>query len=352
MKNQNTLYLTTPGTVLVRDHLTLRVEIEKQTKLAVPIHHLESICAFGQVVITPPAMSLCWDHQVAIHYHTENGYLLARVTGSGDTSYLLRQAQYKAAESSPKAWHIARQIIAGKLQNSRTNLLRSKREADSEVDKDSLANASKETARLIKQLARQNIPTENIPTREALDTVRGIEGIGAKIYFDQLTHMLKQQRDTFRFTNRTRRPPRDRINCLLSFLYALLRHDCLAALTTASLDPYVGWLHATRPGRPAAALDLMEEFRPWLSDRLAITLINRKQIDPKHFQTREGGAVEFSDKGRKEVIQAWQHRKQTEVTHPLFKQTLTVGKLFHVQAKLLARHLRGDIPDYLPYTPR
>jgi CRISPR-associated protein Cas1 len=352
MKNQNTLYLTTPGTVLVRDHLTLRVEIEKQTKLAIPIHHLESVCAFGQVIITPPAMSLCWDHQVAVHYHTENGYLLARVTGSGDTSYLLRQAQYAAAADPECAWAIARQMVAGKLQNSRTNLLRSKREATAEDDQTKLAFASRETARLIRQLGQARQPSQGTPLREAIDPIRGTEGIGAKLYFESFTPMLKQQRDKFQFTGRTRRPPRDRINCLLSFLYALLRHDCLAALTTASLDPYVGWLHATRPGRPAAALDLMEEFRPWLADRLALTLINRRQVEPRHFREREGGAVEFTDTGRREVIQAWQKRKQAELHHPLFKEEIRLQQLFPIQARLLARHLRGDIPDYLPYIPK
>ena len=164
--------------------------------------------------------------------------------------------------------------------------------------------------------------------------------------------MLKQQREDFRFVTRTRRPPRDRINCLLSFIYALVRHDCLAALTTAGLDPYVGWLHATRAGRPACALDLMEEFRPCLAERLALTLINRRQIESKHFRVREGGAVEFTDRGRKEVIQAWQRRKQTEVKHPLFIQNIRLGQVFSIQARLLARKLRGDIPDYIPYIPK
>ena len=148
---------------------------------------------------------------------------------------------------------------------------------------------------------------------------------------------------------RTRRPPRDRINCLLSFIYALVRHDCLAALTTAGLDPYVGWLHATRAGRPACALDLMEEFRPCLAERLALTLVNRRQILSKHFRQREGGAVEFTDRGRREVIHAWQQRKQTEVKHALFKKNIRLGQVFSVQSKLLARKLRGDIPDYIPF---
>lgn len=349
---QNTLYLTTPGTVVLRDHLTLRVQIEKQTRLTVPIHHLEGICAFGRVVVTPPAMALCWAHQVAVHYHTENGYLLALVSGSGDTRYLLRRAQYAAADNPQKAVRIARQFVAGKLQNSRSNLLRSAREASSLSDRDRLSGAVAELARLIHRLGNTSLVAPSCELRKALDPIRGFEGLGAKIYFSVFRYMLKQQREDFRFVTRTRRPPRDRINCLLSFIYALVRHDCLAALTTSGLDPYVGWLHATRPGRPACALDLMEEFRPCLAEKLALTLVNRRQIDSKHFREREGGAVEFTDRGRREVIQAWQRRKQAEVKHSLFKQPIRLGQVFSIQAKLLARKLRGDIPDYIPFIPK
>ena len=349
---QNTLYLTTPGTVVHRDHLTLRVKIEKETRLAVPIHHLESICAFGQVVVTPPAMALCWEHQVAIHYHTENGYLLAQVLGSGDTRYLLRRAQYAAAENPDEASRLARQFVVGKMQNSRTNILRASREADDDSDQARLSEAATELAKLIRRLGNISPLSPDCSLREALDPIRGLEGLGARAYFSVLQYMLKQQREDFRFAARTRRPPRDRINCLLSFIYALVRHDCLAALTTAGLDPYVGWLHSTRAGRPACALDLMEEFRPCLAERLALTLINRRQIGPRHFREREGGAVEFADQGRKEVIRAWQERKKAEIRHPLFKEPILLGQVFSIQAKLLARNLRGDIPEYIPFIPK
>ena len=349
---QNTLYLMTPGTLVTRDHLTLRIKVDKETRLTVPIHHLESICAFGQVVVTPPAMALCWEHQVAVHYHTKNGYLLAQVLGSGDTRYLLRRAQYATADSPQDASRIARRFVAGKLQNARSNLLRSAREADGDLDRERLTGAAAELARLIRQLGEAAPVTEGCGLRETLDPIRGLEGLGGKIYFSVFQYMLKQQQEDFRFVTRTRRPPRDRINCLLSFIYALVRHDCLTALTTAGLDPYVGWLHATRAGRPACALDLMEEFRPYLAEKLALTLINRRQIEPKHFREREGGAVEFTDRGRKEVIQAWQLRKQTKVKHVLFKQHIRLGQVFSIQAKLLARKLRGDIPDYVPFVPK
>jgi CRISPR-associated protein Cas1 len=182
--------------------------------------------------------------------------------------------------------------------------------------------------------------------------VRGGEGAAAQAYFAAFDGLLKQQREVFTFITRTRRPPRDRINCLLSFLYALVRHDCAAALTSIGLDPFVGFLHAERPNRPALALDLMEEFRPWLADRLAVTLINRQQIGPDDFNLREGGAVEFTDAGRKRVLTAYQQRKQETLNHPLLDQNLRLGQFPFVQARLLARHLRGDISDYVPFVPK
>jgi CRISPR-associated protein Cas1 len=186
----------------------------------------------------------------------------------------------------------------------------------------------------------------------ALDRLRGAEGMGAVTYFGVFSLFLKQQREDFGFAGRNRRPPRDRINCLLSFLYAVVRHDCIAALTSVGLDPFVGFLHAERPNRPALALDLMEEFRAWLADRLAVTLVNRQQVGPEHFRVREGGAVEFTDAGRKLVITAYQQRKQETLTHPLLEQEFRIAQFPFVQARILARHLRGDIPDYVPFVPK
>jgi CRISPR-associated protein Cas1 len=182
--------------------------------------------------------------------------------------------------------------------------------------------------------------------------LRGAEGMGSVTYFGVFSLLLKQQREEFGFAARSRRPPRDRINCLLSFLYALVRHDCIAALTSVGLDPFVGFLHADRPNRPALALDLMEEFRPWLADRLAVTLVNRQQVGPDHFRVREGGAVEFTDAGRKLVITGYQQRKQERLTHPLLEQEFRIAQFPFVQARILARHLRGDIADYVPFVPK
>lgn len=362
---QNTLYLTTPGTYVARDHLTLQIEVpiyphelpmeertrEKSTgqrKLSVPIHHLESICVFGASTISPPACDLCWEHGVAVNYLSLFGQLQARMTGIADTSVTLRRTHYRVADDSMKCAKIVRQIIAGKIQNSRNSLLRGARENDSPSDCDTLNQAIDALARQIKLLAKIEISD----SKSQINELRGAEGLASCVYFSVFSLMLKQQREIFAFKGRSRRPPRDRINCLLSFLYALVRHDCIAGLTAAGLDPFVGFLHVDRANRPSLALDLMEEFRPWLADRLAITLINRQQIGPDHFKEREGGAVEFTDAGRKHVIKAYQERKQETLNHPLLDQNLRIAQLPFIQARVLARHLRGDIADYIPFLPK
>lgn len=364
---QNTLYLTTPGSYIARDHRTLQVEVpvypeglppEQRSrdkandwrKLSIPIHHLESICAFGQITVSPPALDLCWEHGVAVNYLSEFGYLQARMTGVADTSVTLRRAQFRAADDAAKCAAVSRQIIAGKLQNSRNSLLRAARENDSDEERARLAEATDSLARQIEALGRWTAGELSAPG--ATDRLRGAEGMGSATYFGVFALLLKQQREAFTFTTRSRRPPRDRINCLLSLLYALVRHDCIAALTSIGLDPFVAFLHAERPNRPALALDLMEEFRPWLADRLAVTLINRQQIGPGDFNVREGGAVEFTDAGRKRVITAYQQRKQETLQHPLLDQQLRIGQLPFIQARILARHLRGDIAEYLPLIPK
>jgi len=356
---QNTLYLLTRGSYVSRDHLTLLAEVpvyppdlpaEEQSreravewrKLSIPIHHLESVCVFGASTVSPPALDLCWEHGVAVNFLSDNGYMQARLTGVADTSVTLRRAQFRAADDPARCVAIARQIIAGKIQNSRNSLLRAARETDSADERAQLQSVVDALARQLHYLAEQS----------DLDQVRGAEGMASQQYFSVFGLLLKQQREAFTFTTRSRRPPRDRINCLLSFLYALVRHDCVAALTSIGLDPFVGFLHADRPNRPSLALDLMEEFRPWLADRLAVTLINRQQISADDFVLREGGAVELTDTGRRRVIKAYQERKQEMLNHPLLEQNLRLAQMPFVQARILARHLRGDLPDYLPFVPK
>lgn len=350
---------------MARDHLTLQVEVpvypdtlapeervrDQATgtrKISIPIHHLESVCVFGASTISPPALDLCWEHGVAVNYLSEFGYLQARMTGVADTSVTLRRAQFRAADDPARCAAIARQVIAGKIQNSRSSLLRAARESSCPQEQEQLNGVTDSLARQIQDLAQFQCSD----SKSQMDTLRGVEGMASHLYFSVFTLALKQQREEFAFGNRTRRPPRDRINCLLSFLYALVRHDCIAALTAAGLDPFVGFLHVDRPNRPSLALDLMEEFRPWLADRLAITLINRQQIGLGDFRVREGGAVEFVDAGRKRVIKAYQERKQETLNHPLLDQNLRIAQLPFIQARLLARHLRGDVADYVPLVPK
>lgn len=403
---QNTLYLTTQNSYVSRDHLTLRIEVERELKLAVPIHHLESVCIFGQSVISPAALELCWEHGVPVNYFSENGYFVGRWEGVANTSVMLRRAQYRAADNPKVAALIARQFVAGKLQNSRQSLLRSARETERPEEEKELRGAAAEIARLLQRLRDYDFADANdlseppavaggsnallVPSAVAdgpnalseppaiaggsnalseppvvaggssgergpaaqsvnhVDRIRGFEGQGANLYFKVFSFHLRQQRLDFAFTRRTRRPALDAMNCLLSFLYALVRHDCIAALTATGLDPFVGYLHSDRPNRPGLALDLMEEFRPLLADRLAITLVNRKQIEIKDFSPREGGAFELKKDSRKAVIAAYQTRKQEVITHPIIGQEFRVGQLMLAQARILARHLRGDIPEYLP----
>lgn len=356
---QNTLYLTTPGTYVCRDHLALQVEVplfpdgmpasertrEARTgirKVAIPIHHLESICVFGPSNLSSSALDLCWQNGVAVNFLNEWGRLHARLSGVADTSVGLRRAQFRAADDPLRCAAVARQMIAGKLHNARNSLLRAGRENTTESEKSSIDDVTAVLARQIRELSQ----------RQEMDSLRGAEGMAAAAYFSVFSFAMKQQRADFTFTTRSRRPPRDRINCLLSFLYALVRHDCIAALTVVGLDPFIGFLHAERPNRPSLALDLMEEFRPWLADRIALTLINRQQLTSSDFNVREGGSVELTESGRKRVIQVYQQRKQESLQHILLDQNLRVGQIPFVQARVLARHLRGDLPSYVPFVPK
>lgn len=334
---QNVLYVLTQGAYVRRDHLTIQVEVEGKVRLGVPIHNLAGIVVFGQVMVSPGAMQGCAEHGVALTFLSEGGRLLARVDGPVSGNVLLRREQYRWADRPEAALQLGRKFVAGKLQNARSSLLRSARENEGDSV---LTRAAEAQAAGIRRLE----------SGEDLDTVRGIEGAAAKEYFGAFAGMLRREKDAFVLGGRTRRPPLDRMNALLSFLYALLLADCTAALTGAGLDPNVGFLHADRPGKPSLALDLMEEFRPLLADRLAVTLVNRGQVKAGGFVTREGGAVEMTETTRKDVVTAWRERKQEEVTHPLLGQKMPVNLLFHTQARILARCLRGDLAEYVPCT--
>ncbi len=337
---QNVLYLLTPGLSLRREGLALRVEHEKKLKLSLPIHNVESVFVFGaDIYVSPSAMRLCWEHGASVCFFTSWGRLEARVEGVPQGSMLLRRAQHGAASSPARGAGLARAFVAGKLHNVRWLIARSARDAASDEDRLLLRNAAEAHAVSLRALAS----TPNDP-----DVIRGVEGRAAALHFEIFDrHLRPQLRTGFPFQGRNRRPPRDAINALLSFLYALLRHDCVSALTAVGLDPFVGYLHSDRAGRESLALDLMEEFRPWV-ERIGITLINRGELKPGNFVEREGGVVELSDVARKTLVTAYQQRKLEELLHPLFKERVRYGQLMCIQSRILARAVRTEV-DYAPH---
>ena len=338
----NTLYVTTEGAYLRADHETLRVEVEKETKLQVPFHHIGGVVCFGDVMMSPAAMARCAEDGRFVVLLDRNGRFKARIEGPVSGNVLLRCAQHEAMRDSERTLSIARNMVGGKIQNSRQIVLRGAREADDLTDAQALRNTADALGNAVGR----------IPQCGDLETLRGIEGESARAYFSTFDRMIKEDRNTFRMDGRNRRPPTDPINALMSFLYALILNDCVAAAEGVGLDPQMGFLHALRPGRAALALDLMEELRSVLADRLVLTLINRRQVSAKDFTQRSGGAVQMEDAARKEVIVAYQKRKQEEITHPVLDQKMPLGLVPHVQARLLARVLRGDLEAYPPFLYR
>lgn len=340
----NTLYVGTEGAYAHLENDQVRVELDDEKLLSVPLHHLGSIVLFGTCTASAALMMRCADDGRAFILLDRNGRFRARLQGKTTGNVLLRKAQYDGNNNRATTLELCRTIVAGKVQNSRQVLLRGARDLDSAKKQkaaDEVRQAAEELAECLPRL----------PLAETADEVRGTEGIAAQTYFAVFDHLITSQRADFRFDSRSRRPPLDRANCLLSFLYSLWTNDCVSALESVGLDPQFGFLHVLRPGRPALALDLVEEFRSVICDRLALALINRKQVQASDFQLRQGGAVLLTDDGRKKVLLEYQQRKQAEVRHRLFAEKVPVGLLPHVQARLLARRLRGDVPEYEPYMP-
>lgn len=336
----NTLYVMTQGAYLSLDHETVRVEVGGELKLQAPLHHLGAVVTMGNVMISPFFLGKCADDGRAVVILDRNGRFKCRMVGKTTGNVLLRQAQHDAVRDEASVTAIAAAMTAGKVKNARNVLLRSAREAENGADEERLRRSADVQADALFHLKAP---------RDA-DHVRGLEGEAAAAYFDVFPLMLKPaERDALPMNGRNRRPPLDPVNALISFLYTLLLNDCISAAEGVGLDPQLGFLHVPRPGRPSLGLDLMEEFRAFLADRLAVTLINRKQITTDHFEPRPGGAVYLNDKGRKEVVAAYQKRKQEEADHPLLAEKSPIGLLPHLQARLLARHLRGDLEAYVPY---
>jgi CRISPR-associated protein Cas1 len=340
---QNTLYVMTPQAYVHIDNATLRVDVEREKKLQVPLHHVGGLVCFGNVMVSPALMHRLADEGKSLVLLDDSGRFKARLEGPISGNILLRQAQHRAAERADTTLELARACVAGKIKNSRSVVQRGARE---NTDADASAQLTRSADNLAASLRA-------VAEAQTLDVLRGVEGEGARGYFEALNRIVKPaMRADFRLEGRTRRPPLDRFNALLSFLYAMLMNDCRSALEAVGLDPQLGFLHAVRPGRAALALDLQEEFRSVLADRLALTLINRSQIAADDFDQHEGGAVLLSDRGRRKVVAAWQERKQEEITHPLLEQKMPIGLLPFVQARLLARTIRGEMDGYLPYLAR
>jgi len=335
-RHLNTLYVTTQGSYLSKEGETVVVRVGDENRLQLPIHNLGGIVCFGQVSVSPFLMALCAENGVGLSFLTEHGRFLARVDGEVRGNVLLRREQYRRADDEARSAEIASTIVAAKVANGRQVLLRALRDRPDGGGAERLRSAAQNLGGFLDQL-RPGLP---------LDEVRGIEGLSARTYFEVFDDLITQQKEDFRFTGRSRRPPLDMVNALLSFVYTLLLHDVRGALEGVGLDPAVGFLHRDRPGRPGLALDLMEEFRPFLADRLVLTLINLRQLDARKFRTIESGAVLLDDDGRKEVLVSYQKRKQEEIVHPFLGEKTTVGLLPHLQALLFARYLRGDLDGY------
>ena len=342
MQLLNTLYVTTPDTYLRLDNDTLRVEVNRETRLRVPLHHLSAVVCFGHINLSAPLMHLLAERGIALVLLDDNGRFKARLEGAVSGNVLLRQAQFQRVADPAFTLDMARASVAGKLKNTRQVLQRGAREAKAEDEANALARLADNLAASLRAL----------PGEDSLDGVRGIEGEAARRYFSGLNLLVRaDQRAAFAMDGRTRRPPRDRLNALLSFLYAMWMNDCRSALEAAGLDPQVGFLHALRPGRASLALDLMEEFRPW-ADRLALTLINRGQLKAHDFVLREGGAVALQPDARKAVVVAYQERKKDDINHPLLAQSVPLGLVPLVQARLLARAMRDDGTPYVPFVAK
>lgn len=336
----NTLYVTTQGAYLRKEGETVQVRVEKQTRLQLPIHTLGGIVCFGQVSASPAVMGMCGERGVALSFMTEYGRFLARVEGPVSGNVLLRREQYRRADDHQKSAETARLMVAAKVINSRRVLQRAMRDHPDAESADEMERVIARLKRLLEQLRDPQL---------ALDRVRGFEGEAAKNYFSVLDHCITGDKLGFFFRGRSKRPPMDNMNALLSFIYTLIAHDVTAALEGVGLDPAVGNLHRDRPGRSGLALDLMEELRAYLGDRLALSLVNRRQIKASGYATSESGSVVMDDATRKAVLVAWQERKQDEIRHPFLDETIKIGLLAHVQAMLFARTLRGDLEVYPPF---
>lgn len=335
----NVLYITTPEAFLSLDGETISVKVDDSKSLRLPLHNLQGIVCFNYPGVSPALMGACAERDISLTFLRPSGRFLARITGPTKGNLLLRKKQYELAEDEAARISIAASCLLGKIANSRKVIERALRDHALLVDAPALQAAS--------EFLKSTLSAVQEATN--IDSLRGLEGNAAKQYYHVFGKLILHQKEDFRFTDRNRRPPLDNMNALLSFFYSLLTYEVASALETVGLDPQVGFFHVDRPGRPSLALDLIEELRPVFSDRLALTLVNRKQINGKGFVKKESGGVLMDDDTRKKVITAWQERKKDEIVHPYLKERIPFGLIPHVQAQLLARYLRGDLDAYPPF---
>lgn len=336
----NTVYVTSEGAALRKDGENLVAEVEGAERSRVPLHMLSAVVVFGAIHVSPPLMVALAGAGITLTFLDRNGRFQARLEGPVAGNILLRRAQYRACDRPEE---IVRSIVIGKVANQRAVLMRSLRDYGAEQapeDRGALDRVTDRLAHILRRVERAD---------ETLDQLRGSEGEAAQLYFSVFGQLIRAPDEAMRWTGRSRRPPLDPVNALLSFLYTLLAHDCRSALEGVGLDPAAGFLHRDRPGRPSLALDLMEELRPVLADRLALSLINRRQLRARDFETRDGGAVMMGEEARRTVLTAWQERKREERLHPFLEEKVPFGLVPHVQAQMLARHLRGDLDAYPPW---
>lgn len=335
----NTLFVTTEDAYLTLDGENIVVKRDQQTMGRFPLHTLSGILSFSYAGASPALMGACAKRGINLAFCTPRGRFLARVSGASHGNVLLRRTQYRVADDPGPCCRIARNFIFGKVYNARWSVERTLRDHAPRVDLEQMSAVSARLKELLPMIAKET---------EA-DALRGLEGIAAAAYFSALDDMILRDKSEFYFHGRSRRPPLDNMNALLSFAYALLSNDCAAALESVGLDSYVGFLHRDRPGRTSLALDLMEELRPCMADRFVLTLINNRVVSPDDFEHQENGAVRLTDEARRNFLKAWQTKKQETLTHPYLKEKLPWGLVPYVQALLLARYLRGDLDGYPPF---
>lgn len=335
----NTLYVTSQGSYLHKEGETVVVELKEEKVLQLPLHTISGIVCFGNVLCSPFLIGICSERDISISFLTEYGRFLYSVRTPVFGNVLLRRQQYRFADAEDFTMGISSNIIKAKIANCRVVLRRSVRDHADKIDVINVQESTKGIDRILNDLS----------VAKTLDELRGFEGIAAAKYFSAFNEMIVTQKKDFVFTTRNRRPPMDAVNALLSYVYTILSHDVRAALETVGLDPSVGYLHCDRPGRYGLALDMMEEFRPVIADRLVLSLINRGQVKKSGFSTAVNQAVSMDSDTRKVILVEYQKKKQEMIYHPFIKEEVPIGLLYYIQATLLARFIRGDLDGYPPF---